>query len=162
MPSAQARSGQPWWIVALLVAIGSLATWLMLSALIGNQGLFLIPSQLDAHRLATHSRLMVGGKVVTGTLEYAAEGVGGSFILVDPSAPDDFEAPFCGDFPPHVVVQFQGLLPDLFAEGEVATVRGVLTDATVGNWHISATEVFAKHDENYQPPLPQSAAADAR
>ena len=47
-----------------------------------------------------------------------------------------------------VKVNFSGILPDLFAEGEAAVINGVLTE----QGELNASEVLAKHDENYIPP----------
>jgi cytochrome c-type biogenesis protein CcmE len=55
-----------------------------------------------------------------------------------------------------VKVNFNGILPDLFAEGEAAVINGVVTDAG----ELDASEVLAKHDENYIPPEVAEAMKD--
>ena len=47
-----------------------------------------------------------------------------------------------------LAVQYSGILPDLFAEGEAAIASGQLDENSV----LQATQVLAKHDENYTPP----------
>jgi cytochrome c-type biogenesis protein CcmE len=55
-----------------------------------------------------------------------------------------------------VKVNFTGILPDLFAEGEAAVINGVVTESG----EINASEVLAKHDENYVPPEVAEAMKD--
>ncbi len=52
------------------------------------------------------------------------------------------------DIGPAITVEYEGILPDLFREGQGIVAQGVLTQSAV----LSATEVLAKHDENYVPP----------
>ena len=51
------------------------------------------------------------------------------------------------DLGPKITVQYDGLLPDLFREGQGIVTNGVLVGATL----LEASEVLAKHDENYMP-----------
>ena len=52
------------------------------------------------------------------------------------------------DIGPAITVEYEGILPDLFREGQGIVAQGVLTQSAV----LSTTEVLAKHDENYVPP----------
>jgi cytochrome c-type biogenesis protein CcmE len=52
------------------------------------------------------------------------------------------------DGPEEVMVEYVGILPDLFREGQGVIARGTLDDAGL----FAASEVLAKHDENYMPP----------
>ena len=56
-----------------------------------------------------------------------------------------------------VPVQYEGILPDLFSEGQGVVAQGKLDDKGVFN----ASEVLAKHDENYMPPEAAKALEDA-
>ena len=72
--------------------------------------------------------------VVKGSVKRDANSLKVSFDLVDTG--------------PIVTVHYEGILPDLFREGQGIVAQGTLRDATT----IDATEVLAKHDENYMPP----------
>jgi cytochrome c-type biogenesis protein CcmE len=66
------------------------------------------------------------------------------------------------DFAHDVPVSYKGMLPDLFKEGKGVVAQGKLLEAN----QFSASEVLAKHDENYMPPeakhaLDQAEAAKA-
>ena len=79
-------------------------------------------------------RLRIGGMVVEGSVKRDPESLKVSFDLVDTG--------------PLVTVIYEGILPDLFREGQGIVAQGVLQDATT----IKASEVLAKHDEEYMPP----------
>ncbi|WP_068545935.1 cytochrome c maturation protein CcmE [Thalassotalea crassostreae] len=78
-------------------------------------------------------RIRVGGLVVTGTVKRDQESLKVAFKLVDTG--------------PLVTVKYDGILPDLFREGQGIVAQGILIDPTT----IEATEVLAKHDEEYMP-----------
>ncbi|RUO79791.1 cytochrome c maturation protein CcmE [Idiomarina tyrosinivorans] len=135
-PRRQRRLG----IVVLLLAGVVGATLLMLYALNQNIDLFYTPSEIvqgrhdSGEKPSVGQRLRVGGMVVEGSVERDPETLEVTFQLVDTG--------------PLVTVHYQGILPDLFREGQGIVAQGVLTGPT----SIEASEVLAKHDEDYMPP----------
>ena len=121
-----------------LVALGA-ATAFVLAAFRENLVFFFTPSQVEAKEVPQGRAFRIGGLVVPGSLRRQADGLTVQFIVTD-TAKD-------------VPVVYKGILPDLFREG-----KGVVTQGTLGGDGVFyASEVLAKHDENYMPP----AAADA-
>ena len=126
----------------LLVLLGvSLAIGLMLYALRQNIDLFYTPSEViygkdnkaDTKPQAGQ-RLRIGGMVVEGS------------VVRDPNS---LKVRFdLNDIGPSVTVEYEGILPDLFREGQGIVAQGVLIDEKT----MKAHEVLAKHDENYVPP----------
>jgi cytochrome c-type biogenesis protein CcmE len=118
-------------IVGGLAAIG-VAAALVLNAFNSNLVFFFTPTQVAAGE-APHGRAFrIGGLVKTGTLK--REGMTAHFTVTD-TAKD-------------IAVDYTGILPDLFREG-----RGVVAQGTLGgSGDFVASEVLAKHDENYMPP----------
>ncbi|MDX1392717.1 MAG: cytochrome c maturation protein CcmE [Rheinheimera sp.] len=132
----QKRLGAVLLVLSLIAAaIGS-----MLYALQQNIDLFYTPSQLveglgkDKVKPQPGQRLRIGGMVVAGSVKRDPQSLKVSFDLVDTG--------------PVVRVTYEGILPDLFREGQGIVAQGVLVDATT----VAATEVLAKHDEEYMPP----------
>ena len=126
-------------VLALLGGLGLLAAAvaLVLNALQSNLVFFFTPTQVAAREAPSHGSFRVGGLVQEGSVQ--RDGLKLRFIVTDTA---------------HAVpVTYQGLLPDLFREGKGVGAAGKL-DAD-GVFH--ASEVLAKHDENYMPPE----AADA-
>jgi cytochrome c-type biogenesis protein CcmE len=129
-------------LLAVLLVIGLLtgAVAAMLYALQQNIDLFYTPSQLvnglgkDKVKPQPGQRLRIGGMVVAGSVKRDPESLKVSFDLVDTG--------------PIVRVVYEGILPDLFREGQGIVAQGTLVDATT----IAASEVLAKHDEEYMPP----------
>jgi len=76
----------------------------------------------------------VGGMVVEGSVQRASDRLETRFDVTD--------------FVHSVTVTYDGILPDLFAEGEGVVATGKLGSSGV----VTASEVLAKHDENYMPP----------
>lgn len=124
-------------VSAVLLVVGG-AIGLMLYALTQNIDLFYTPSEIiqgkDGKIPDVGQRLRIGGMVVPGTVKRDQQTLAVSFDLVDTG--------------PIVTVSYQGILPDLFREGQGIVATGVLTK----NNHIEAHEVLAKHDEEYMPP----------
>jgi cytochrome c-type biogenesis protein CcmE len=124
-------------VSAIVVVIGG-AIGLMLYALNQNIDLFYTPSEIiqgkEGQIPPVGQRLRIGGMVVPGSVKRNQETLAVSFDLVDTG--------------PAVTVSYQGILPDLFREGQGIVATGVLTK----NNHINAHEVLAKHDEEYMPP----------
>jgi cytochrome c-type biogenesis protein CcmE len=123
-----------WIVLACGIGLGS-ATALGLAAFRDNLVFFVIPSDLAAHATAPGRTLRLGGLVEAGSVERGRDGATPTarFRITDGRAA--------------VEVSYAGLLPDLFREGQGAVMLGSLQpDGT-----FRASEVLAKHDENYMP-----------
>ena len=122
-------------IVALaIVVLSSVTIGLITYALSGNINLFYSPSQVAAGEAPIDRQIRVGGMVVEGSVRRASDRLETRFDVTD--------------FVHSVTVTYDGILPDLFAEGE-----GVVATGKLGaNGVVTANEVLAKHDENYMPP----------
>ena len=121
-----------------LVALGVAAAF-VLAAFRQNLVFFFTPSQVEAKEVPQGRPFRIGGLVVPGTLKRQTDGLTVQFVVTDTAK--------------NVPVVYRGILPDLFREG-----KGVVTQGKLGGDGIFyASEVLAKHDENYMPP----AAADA-
>ena len=121
-----------------LVALGVAAAF-VLAAFQKNLVFFFTPSQVAAKEVPQGRSFRVGGMVTPGSVKRQADGITVQFVVTDTAK--------------NVPVVYRGLLPDLFREG-----KGVVTQGKLGADGIFyASEVLAKHDENYMPP----AAADA-
>ena len=114
---------------------------LVLSAFQSNLVFFFSPSQIMAHEAPQGRTFRLGGMVETGSVK--RDGVQVSFVVTDTVQ--------------KVPVRFQGILPDLFKEGKGVVAQGKWEDGT-----FVASEVLAKHDENYMPPEAAEAMARAR
>ena len=125
-------------LLALFLGL-SATIGLVLYALNQNMDLFYTPTELvhgkpDGSKPQVGQRLRIGGMVVKGSVSRDPESLKVSFKLADVG--------------PQVTIEFEGILPDLFREGQGIVAQGVLTTAT----SIEAFEVLAKHDEDYMPP----------
>jgi cytochrome c-type biogenesis protein CcmE len=109
------------------------ATALVLVAFNDNLVFFYSPSELKAKEVAADRRLRIGGLVEAHSVARAADGRSIAFRITD-GATD-------------IAVVYQGLLPDLFREGQGAVAEGKLRPDGV----FTASSVLAKHDENYMP-----------
>jgi len=118
-------------IAAGLAAVGLAAT-LVLNAFRSNMVFFFTPSQIAAHEAPTGRGLRIGGLVEAGSVR--RDGVKVNFIVTDTAH--------------SIPVSYTGILPDLFKEGKGVVAQGELG----GDGVFQATEVLAKHDENYMPP----------
>lgn len=114
-----------------MAALGGAAA-LVLVAFNDNLVFFYSPSDLKAKAVATDRRIRIGGLVEAQSLS-RADGRDVSFRITD-GAND-------------IAVAYQGLLPDLFREGQGAVAEGKLRPDGV----FAASSVLAKHDENYMP-----------
>jgi cytochrome c-type biogenesis protein CcmE len=120
-------------IAAGLVVLG-IALALVLNALRGNVAFFFSPTQVAAGEAPLNRSFRVGGLVEKGSLQREADGLTMRFVVTDTAK--------------SITVRYTGILPDLFKEGAGAIAQGKLdADGT-----FRATEVLAKHDENYMPP----------
>ena len=119
----------------IAVLIGSLlATWLVVSALSENMNLFYSPSEILEADIDDNVLIRAGGMVKQGSIEKSKDSLNVRFTVTD--------------YQNELIINYEGILPDLFDENAGVVVRGNLkTDGT-----FKAIEVLAKHDENYMPP----------
>lgn len=118
-------------IAAALTTLG-LAVGLVLFALGDSIVFFYSPTDIVEKELEPGTRIRLGGMVGEGSV--AQEGTRISFEVTD--------------FNETISVTYNGMLPDLFREGQGVVAEGVLSPAG----HFEADTVLAKHDENYMPP----------
>jgi cytochrome c-type biogenesis protein CcmE len=121
-------------IILFIATALSFAVGLTLYALSQNIDLFYTPTQIAAGEVAVGQRIRVGGMVREG-----------SYVAASDSLRVEFDAT---DFVNNVPIHYEGILPDLFREGQGVVVEGAL-DA---NGLFQASRVLAKHDENYMSP----------
>lgn len=127
-------------VLAILSGV-AVAAGLTLYALSQNIDLFYTPSEIiygkendPKTKPEVGQRIRVGGMVVEGTVKRDEKSLKVEFGL--------------NDIGPAIQVEYEGILPDLFREGQGIVAQGVLIEPT----KLRATEVLAKHDENYMPP----------
>jgi cytochrome c-type biogenesis protein CcmE len=120
-------------IVSGLVLLG-IAAALVLSAFQSNLVFFFSPTQVMANEAPRGKTFRVGGMVETGSVKRAGDGLTVNFNVTDTAKT--------------IPVLYTGILPDLFKEGKGVVAQGRLNTDGV----FVATEVLAKHDENYMPP----------
>lgn len=128
--------------VVLSVLSGvAIAAGLTLYALSQNIDLFYTPTEIiqgknndPKTKPTVGQRIRVGGMVVEGTVKRDDKTLKVEFDL--------------NDIGPSISVEYEGILPDLFREGQGIVAQGVLIEPT----KLKASEVLAKHDENYMPP----------
>ena len=129
-------------IVGGLVILGAVVA-LVLNAFQSNLVFFFSPTQVAAGEAPKGKPFRVGGMVKEGTIQREADGVTLRFVVTDTEK--------------DLAVAYKGILPDLFKEGKGAVAQGKLSEDGV----FVATEVLAKHDENYMPPEAAQAVGDA-
>ena len=122
------------YLVLFIVFFSSAAIGLVTYALRGKINLFFPPAEVAAGKAPVGQPIRVGGMVVDGSVERSENSLAVRFEVTD------YEAT--------VPVVYEGILPDLFDEGQGAVASGKLGEDGV----LQATEVLAKHDENYMPP----------
>ena len=105
---------------------------------------FFSPTQVMADEAPKNKAFRIGGLVKEGSIRRESDGVTLQFVVTD-TAHD-------------VAVTYAGILPDLFKEGKGAVVQGRIGDSG----RFVASEVLAKHDENYMPPEAQHALDTAK
>jgi len=120
-------------LVLILAGVG-VASTVAFYSLQENLLYFQSPSDLAMQPIPPGRQFRLGGLVKPGTVERAQEGLATRFVVTDG--------------PQEVSVEYVGILPDLFREGQGVIARGSLD----GQGLFEATEVLAKHDENYMPP----------
>jgi cytochrome c-type biogenesis protein CcmE len=129
-------------IVGAGVAVVGIAAALVLNALNSNIALYVTPSEVAAGKAPKGQAFRIGGMVRDGSLR--RDNLTVHFVVTDTVK--------------EVPVAYTGILPDLFKEGKGAVVQGRL--GPDGNF--TASEVLAKHDENYTPPEAQQAVDQAQ
>ena len=121
-------------VVLIVVIFSSLAIGLVMYAMRGNINLFYPPSEVVAGIAPQGKAIRVGGMVQDKSVERSIDSLQVKFVITD--------------FQASVEVIYDGILPDLFGEGQGVVVLGLLGS----DGKFTATEVLAKHDENYMPP----------
>jgi cytochrome c-type biogenesis protein CcmE len=118
-------------IVGGLASLG-VAAYFVLNALNSNIALFYTPTQVAAGEAPKERAFRIGGLVKSGTVQRNEMTI--HFIVTDTAK--------------EITVAYTGILPDLFKEG-----KGVVAQGKMGaDGQFVASEVLAKHDENYMPP----------
>ena len=120
-------------LVGLIVVGCTIATGLALLALRENINLFFSPSQIVDGTAPSNTTIRLGGMVVTGSIQ-RGDNLGVTFVLTDLAE--------------QVTVAYEGILPDLFREGQGIVTQGKLDSSG----RFLAQQVLAKHDETYMPP----------
>jgi len=120
-------------ILVILAGVG-LASALTIYSLRQNMLFFVSPADIEEQNLPLGREFRLGGLVVPGSLSRANDGLAMQFDVSDGAET--------------VTVLYDGILPDLFREGQGVIARGVLQSKEL----FVAHEVLAKHDENYMPP----------
>ena len=128
-------------IVGALIAIG-IAAVRILNALNSNIALYVTPSEVAAGKSPAGQVFRIGGMVKDGSVK--RDGLTVHFVITD----------MVKDIP----VAYTGILPDLFKEGKGAVIQGRLNP----DGQFVASEVLAKHDENYMPPEAKHALEQAQ
>jgi cytochrome c-type biogenesis protein CcmE len=121
------------WIVGGLAALG-IASALVLNAFQSNLVFFFTPTQVASHEAPRDRSFRIGGLVEAGSVVREKDALTVRFNVTDTAKT--------------IPVVYTGILPDLFREGKGVVAQGKLgSDGT-----FKASEVLAKHDENYMPP----------
>ena len=123
-------------LIAITVGVAALgvAAALVLSAFQSNLVFFFTPSQVAANEAPQGRTFRIGGLVEPGSVKRQPDGVTVQFVVTDTAK--------------NMPVVYRGILPDLFREGKGVVAQGQLGADGV----FRASEVLAKHDENYMPP----------
>ena len=120
----------------------ALAAYFVLNAFESNLVFFFTPSQIASGEAPKNRTFRIGGMVREGSVK--RDNLTVAFVVTDTAK--------------EVNVAYTGILPDLFREGKGVVAQGKLGD----DGKFVATEVLAKHDENYMPPEAQSAMDQAK
>ena len=121
-------------LIGLMVGAVGIAAALALTAFNDNLMYFYSPAEIAAGKAPADHPIRVGGLVVKGSVERKTDGLTVVFDLTDNNRT--------------IKVNYTGILPDLFREGQGIVALGSLNRQGV----FVASEVLAKHDENYMPP----------
>ena len=123
-------------IYALIAILAGsiLAVGLVISVLSKNLNLFYSPTDLLNNNLSSDTLIRAGGMVREGSIKRSDDSLNIEFTVTD--------------FENDLVINYSGILPDLFSEKAGVVVQGYLENEGT----FRAVEVLAKHDENYMPP----------
>jgi cytochrome c-type biogenesis protein CcmE len=121
-------------LIALMVAGVAIAAGFALKAFNENLMFFYTPSAVAAGEAPVNHPIRVGGLVTTGSMKRQEDGLTVRFDITDNAKT--------------ITIQYTGILPDLFREGQGIVALGELGKDQL----FVASEVLAKHDENYMPP----------
>lgn len=124
-------------VALILLAVGGAAA-LALTAFKQNILYYYDPSAVFAGKAPTARSFRLGGMVEKGSFKREPGKIDMQFDVTD--------------YAHEITVRYNGVLPDLFREGQGVIVRGKLLDTAGGGQQFIAEEVLAKHDENYMPP----------
>jgi len=116
------------------VAALALSATLVLSAFQKNLVFFFSPSQVANKEAPQNRTFRIGGLVEAGSVKREVDGLTTTFVVTDTAN--------------RITVSYKGALPDLFKEGKGVVTQGKLDSGGL----FVASEVLAKHDENYMPP----------
>ena len=140
MTSRQKRFG----FIGLGLVVLGVATALILNAFQSNLVFFFTPTQVSSGEVPKGRSFRIGGMVEDRSLTREGDGLTVHFVVTDTAK--------------RVPVTYKGILPDLFKEGKGAVAQGRLSPEGT----FVASEVLAKHDENYMPPEAAEAMAKAK
>jgi len=126
------RKRRALFVTVLIVGIAAAGTVATIS-MNDNMMFFLSPSDIQAQSFPADRQFRVGGLVVDGSVQRSSDSLQVEFAVTDGAA--------------EVPIVFEGILPDLFREGQ-----GIIAHGFLRNGRFEAHEVLAKHDENYMPP----------
>ena len=131
-------------LIAVGLALLGLAAMLILNAFQSNMVFFYTPTQVDKGEVPINTGFRIGGLVLQNSLKRQDDGLTVHFVITDTAKT--------------VPVIYKGILPDLFKEG-----KGVVAQGKIGaDGLFIASEVLAKHDENYMPPEAAEALKQAQ
>lgn len=120
--------------IAVILALLGAAIGLVMYALSQNINLFYSPSQIAEGEAPLAVTIRAGGMVEEGSVERNHDTLDMTFSVTD--------------YKHSLTIKYQGILPDLFREGQGIVAQGKLDEQGV----LIASEVLAKHDEEYMPP----------
>src|SRR5210317_156275 len=122
-------------IGVLVIIFGvSISAIIAMKALNENMLFFVSPTDVEEQALPAGKRFRLGGLVAAESVSRAEDSLAVTFVVTDGAHSVD--------------VRFDGILPDLFREGQGIIALGEMKP----DGHFEADEVLAKHDENYMPP----------
>jgi len=121
-------------LILFLLACFGVVLGLAMYALQENINLFYNPTQIAAGEAPEGARIRAGGMVLEGSVKRKKDDLSIVFVMTD--------------YQSNVSVEYLGILPDLFREGQGIVALGRMNEQGV----LVADEILAKHDENYMPP----------
>ena len=140
----KSQRGNRLFLVVFLVVFSGVGVGLALMALNENINLFYSPEEIVAGIAPVGKLIRAGGMVQKGSVQRSDVDLSVSFMVSD-LRDSEFK------------VHYEGILPDLFREGQGVVARGMLRE----DGEFTAREVLAKHDENYMPPEVADVIAEA-